>query len=161
MESIKKPSATRPLPLLSEPPKDLYSTHIMNRSQTLRHLLSEIPGLNTEAIAAPTRIKLFIRGIPEYLTMTEGQIVLVGRADFRSRGFHPDLDLTRYGAHERGVSRAHARLHIQEGKLYITDFYSANGTHVRGNRLQPEQPTELHNGDDLVLGALCIRVQFE
>jgi hypothetical protein len=160
METIKKPSITRPLPLLTDLSQDSFNTQVMKRDRTLRRLLSQIPGRESEAGGAPTQIKLMVRGIPECVTLNEQQVILLGRADFRSRGFQPDLDLTRYGAHERGVSRAHARLHLQDGKLYITDLYSANGTFLRGNRLTPEQPIEINDGDDLSLGALSIRVLF-
>ncbi len=156
----KKSSETRKLPLLSDPPQDPYNTNVMKRPRSFRQLLSQIPGRADSENSVPTQIKLVVRGIPECITLNEQRVVLLGRADFRSRGFQPDLDLGRYGAHERGVSRAHARLHMQDGKLYITDLYSANGTYLRGARLQAETPTEILDGDDLTLGALCIRVLF-
>lgn len=158
MEMTKKPTETRRLPLLSDLTSDPYNTNVMNRQRSLRQLLSHVPGRNTDVTATLTQVKLMVRGIPESVTLDEQKVILLGRADFRSQGFQPDLDLTRYGAHERGVSRAHARLHMQDSKLYITDLYSANGTYLRGARLQAETPTEILDGDDLTLGALCIRV---
>ena len=139
-----------------------YRTHIMSRNQTLRRLLAGIPGLSKDADRiAPTKITLIVRGISESLSLKEGQIALLGRADFRTGGIQPDIDLTAYGAQDRGVSRAHARLHLEEGELYLTDLYSANGTRIRGERLEPEAPYLLSHGDEFLLGALPIRVTFE
>ncbi|MBL8117887.1 MAG: FHA domain-containing protein [Anaerolineae bacterium] len=160
----KRPSETRLLPPLSQQGKDFYyRTHIMSQSTSLRRMLSNIPGRTGESasVAAPTKVTLIIRGIPESFTLSEKQIVLLGRADFRSGGFQPDVDLTRYGGHERGVSRAHARLHVLEGEVYVTDLYSANGTFIGGERLEPEKPRLLKNGEELTLGTLPIRVKFE
>ena len=63
-------------------------------------------------------------------------------------------------ADPRGVL-AHARLHVQAGKLYLTDLYSANGTFLRHDRLESEKPHLLKNGDEFTLGALPLRVKFE
>ena len=139
-----------------------YRTHIMSRNQTLKRLLAGIPGLSKDADRIPpTKMSLIIRGISETLSLKEGQVALLGRADFRSGGFQPDVDLTAYGAQERGVSRAHARLHVENGLLYVTDLYSANGTRIGGQRLEPEQHYLLTNNDEFQLGALVIRITFE
>jgi len=159
----KLTSKTRLLPPApNEVVEHPYRTHIMPRNQTLRRLLAGIPGLSKDADRIPpTKIALIIRGISESLSLKEGQVALLGRADFRAGGFQPDVDLTAYGAQERGVSRAHARLHIEEGQLYVTDLYSANGTRVRGELLDPEQPHLLNHDDEFLLGALAIHVTFE
>lgn len=158
----KKSSKTQLLPPApNEVVEHPYRTHIMPRNQTLRRLLAGIPGLSKEADRIPsTKITLIVRGISESLSLNEGQVALLGRADFRAGGFNPDVDLTAYGAQERGVSRAHARLHIEDGKLYITDLYSANGTRIGAERLEPEQPHLLNHDDEFTLGALPIRVTF-
>ncbi|MCA0454957.1 MAG: FHA domain-containing protein [Chloroflexi bacterium] len=163
MSDRKEPAKTKLLPPVpNETVEHPYRTHIMPRNQTLRRLLAGIPGLSKDADRiAPTKVSLVVRGIAESISLKEGQVALLGRADFRSGGFQPDVDLTAYGAQERGVSRAHARLHLEEGQLYITDLYSANGTRIRGERLEPEQPYMLNHNDEFQLGALFIRVTFE
>jgi len=159
----KQPAKTQLLPPApNEVVEHPYRTHIMPRNQTLKRLLAGIPGLSKDADRIlPTKIALVVRGISESLSLKEGQVALLGRADFRSGGFQPDVDLTAYGAQERGVSRAHARLHVEEGKLYVTDLYSANGTRIHGERLEPEQPYLLNHNDEFMLGALVLRVTFE
>lgn len=148
-------------PLPKETAEQAFRTFILPRQQSLRRLLLSQLDEVTEASAPAARVTLLIRGLPETFTLKELQVLLLGRADMRSGGFQPDLDLSRYGAHERGVSRAHARLHVQAGKLYVTDLYSANGTFLAGKRLEPEKPAEVKNGQDLLLGALNMRVHLD
>src|SRR5262249_34547333 len=102
---------------------DLYRTHLMERENILHRMLS-VP--QTRELKAPgdiKRITLTLRGMTETIMLTEDRVVILGRADLRLDGFKPDIDLTPYGARERGVSRAHARLHVRENKLYLTDLY--------------------------------------
>ncbi len=163
MAENKQPAKTQLLPPApNEVVEHPYRTHIMSRNQTLKRLLAGIPGLSKDADRIPpTKMSLIIRGISESLSLKEGQVALLGRADFRSGGFQPDVDLTAYGAQERGVSRAHARLHLENGLLYVTDLYSANGTRIGGQRLEPEQHYLLNHNDEFQLGALAIRITFE
>lgn len=102
---------------------------------------------------------LVIRGIVERLTLPESQTIVLGRADARIR-YMPDVDLTPYGALDRGVSREHARLHVEDGRIYITDLGSTNGTFLAGDQLQPNQPVMLRKGDELLLGRLPVQVLF-
>lgn len=162
MTEPKKSLKTQLLPAFPSEVEHPYRTHIMARNQTLRRLLTGVPGLSKEADRIPpTKIALVIRGISQTISLMEGQVALLGRADFRAGGIQPDLDLTAYGAQDRGVSRAHARLHLEGGQLYITDLYSANGTRIHGEKLEPEQAYELNHGDEFQLGALAIKVSFE
>lgn len=105
-------------------------------------------------------VSLLIRGISERLAFEEGTEIVLGRIDFTN----PDLsrlDLTRYGGHERGVSREHALLRYQDAKLTVTDLHSVNGTMVNLIRLEPNHPWMLKDGDELMLGTLLIKVRFE
>ena len=102
---------------------------------------------------------LVIRGMVERLTIQEDATVLLGRADHKSR-FNPEVDLTPYGALDRGVSREHARLHVDEGRLYVTDLGSTNGTFVGGIQLEPNTPRLIGQGDELLLGRLSVQVMF-
>jgi len=47
------------------------------------------------------------------------------------------------------VSRIHARLELLEGRLYITDEDSLNGTYLQGERLLSGQRREVKKGDEL------------
>lgn len=102
---------------------------------------------------------LVIRGVVERVVLQDGQKVILGRSDLRTRTT-PDIDLTPYGALDRGVSREHASLHIEGEKLYVTDMDSTNGTFLGGNRLTAFTPTALRKGDELLLGRLPVQVLF-
>jgi hypothetical protein len=102
---------------------------------------------------------LLVRGMVERLVLPEKAGIVLGRSDVQAR-YHPDVDLTPYGALDRGVSRGHARLHLEDGHLYITDLGSTNGTFISGKRLEPNKPAELRKGDELILGRLTVQVLF-
>lgn len=71
------------------------------------------------------------------------------------------VDLNPYGALQKGVSRAHAQLIMQNEKLYIIDLHSTNGTYINNVRLQPHQPALLHKGKELLLGRMRMQVVFK
>jgi pSer/pThr/pTyr-binding forkhead associated (FHA) protein len=102
---------------------------------------------------------LVIRGIVERIVLPEDQSIVLGRSDARLR-YHADVDLTPYGALDRGVSREHARVYTEEGHLYIVDMNSTNGTFLSGKRLEPNTPALLHKGDELLLGRLPVQILF-
>ncbi|GGM76363.1 FHA domain-containing protein [Dactylosporangium sucinum] len=68
----------------------------------------------------------------------------IGRSSpaFRGRGIDP------YDQ----VSRVHARLSWQHGRLTVVDLDSANGTYVDGVKLIPGEPAVLRPGQQLRLG---------
>lgn len=72
----------------------------------------------------------------------------------------PPIDLSTCGGREKGVSRQHAMIFQDEGTLHVVDSQSANGTFLNGQKLAPQQPRVLRDGDELRLGHLIIRVSF-
>jgi hypothetical protein len=104
-------------------------------------------------------IILRIRGMMEQLDMRSINNLVLGRSD-HEHGFAPGVDLSAYGAADRGVSRAHATLTYQNSQLTVVDLNSSNGTLLNGERLVPERPYMLKDGDELILGRLPIAVSF-
>lgn len=105
-------------------------------------------------------IILHIRDSAEPITFRpEGQTV-IGRSDSTSVQ-KPDLDLTPYGALEKGVSRIHAAIFRNDDTLTLIDKGSANGTHLNGQRLVPNQPRVLRDGDEIRLGRLIAHIYFK
>ena len=47
------------------------------------------------------------------------------------------------------VSRIHARIRVSQGKWYLKDMNSKNGTYKNGERIQGEQEMEIREGDEL------------
>lgn len=107
----------------------------------------------------PKSVRLVVRGMSEPVKFKENRAVL-GRTDHK-RAKHPDVDLTHFGAIERGVSREHVRLEVKDERLLITDLDSSNGTSLRGKPLRPFTPIKVRSGDDVVLGRLAFKILFD
>ncbi len=66
------------------------------------------------------------------------------------RGLHNTIALD-----EQGVSRRHARIRVENGRVLVADLGSVNGTLLRGKHLRDE--TELESGDVLEIGPFFIQ----
>ncbi|MEM9953758.1 MAG: FHA domain-containing protein [Chloroflexota bacterium] len=89
----------------------------------------------------------------------EIETITIGRNDPKKK--NPKfLDLTVVGGLEAGVSREHAFIKRQGGKLFIEDNGSANGTFLNGQMLAPNEPRVMRDGDEVRLGYLTVRVTF-
>lgn len=104
-------------------------------------------------------IMIHIRDAAEPLQFNPKTKIVIGRADAAAPN-KPDLDLTPYGALEKGVSRNHAAIYRSEDTLTLVDLGSANGTHLNGQRLIPEQPRVLRDGDEIRFGKLVLHIYF-
>jgi hypothetical protein len=85
---------------------------------------------------------------------------LIGRWDPETGSF-PEVDLDADDP-EAKISRKHALLRIDTGKLTVEDIGSLNGTYVnRQPRLQPGTPVELKNGDEIIIGKTFLKLVVE
>lgn len=114
------------------------------------------------AAAAPFMAKLTItRGsVPERknheFTLENGNN-LIGRWD-PDTGSFPEVDLDADDP-EAKISRKHALIRIDGGKVTIEDIGSLNGTYVnRQPRLQPGSPVELKDGDEVIIGKTFLKL---
>jgi len=139
------------------------TTVIMSRDNPLLqralNLQAAMQSNGTTTVGDSREVVLLIRGMPERLVMEENKTYMLGRFD-TGKYTATDIDLTPYGAIDRGVSRQHAILHLEDNSLYITDLDSTNGTFVGGQRLEPHEPTIIHKGDEVLLGRLAIQIMF-
>lgn len=85
------------------------------------------------------------------------QDVMLGRGGTTSQP--SSLDLSTYGAQERGVSRLHAMLRPTRRKLFIIDMQSTNGTQVNAHPLGPSTARALESNDIISLGDLTFIVK--
>ncbi|HEU5229393.1 MAG TPA: FHA domain-containing protein [Ktedonobacteraceae bacterium] len=92
------------------------------------------------------------------LTFNDGQQVqlsgehaVVGRYDHDLGGEHPDVDLAKMEGADT-VSRIHAALEHIGSTYTLTDLNSTNATRINGNRLEPDKPTPIKDGDTLLFG---------
>lgn len=84
----------------------------------------------------------------------------IGRVD-PDTGEAPAVDLIDHKAVEKGVSRRHASIIRRDtGSLSLVDQDSDNGTFLNGQRLVPNQPRILRDGDEIRLGHLILYVRF-
>lgn len=105
-------------------------------------------------------IIVHIRDAAEPIVLQPQKETILGRLDPTSQT-GPDLDLTPFGALEKGISRTHASIRRREDTLTIVDLGSINGTYLNGQRLTPEQPRVLRDGDEIRLGQLVIHIYFK
>jgi pSer/pThr/pTyr-binding forkhead associated (FHA) protein len=98
-----------------------------------------------------------IEGRP--VPLPDAETLVVGRAGTHPIGAQPDVDLTAFGAFDKGVSRCHLRLKRRGSLLYVADIGSANGTLLNGRRLLVNGERLLRDGDLLYLSRLRIKVR--
>jgi pSer/pThr/pTyr-binding forkhead associated (FHA) protein len=106
-------------------------------------------------------LRLDIEGSPEPIVLKPEAETIFGRRD-PATGAMPDVDLTPFAGYRMGVSRRHAAIRFGDGQsLNLWDLGSSNGTYLNGERLSAHRPYRLHDGDELRLGQMLIRVRFQ
>ncbi|HEX2908027.1 MAG TPA: FHA domain-containing protein [Phototrophicaceae bacterium] len=105
-------------------------------------------------------IIIHVRDASQPVVVQPAKRTILGRSDTSSTQ-KPDVDLTPYGAIDKGVSRIHAAIYRNEDTLTLIDMGSANGTHLNGQRLVPDQPRILRDGDEIRLGKLVAHIYFK
>ena len=99
-----------------------------------------------------------------YLVETGDVIPLLGNTEFtigrssEDQPILPDIDLAPYHAYEYGVSRLHASIQISQPFALLTDFGSANGTQLNGQKISPNKPYPITHGDIFTLGKMKIQL---
>ncbi len=105
-------------------------------------------------------VALYIGDNPEPLIIDVSSAATLGRSAPNSV-YQPRIDLTRYGAYERGMSRLHAAIQRVGDHVTVTDLRSSNGSWLNGKRLEPDVPMVLRSGDRLKLSLMRIDVYFQ
>lgn len=137
------------------------TTTLSKDNAMLKRAISQqnVNSFGTATLGERREIILLIRGMVERIVISDHAAFKLGRFDLTNKADN-EVDLTPYGAMDRGVSRLHAQLHLEEDKLFITDLGSTNGTYLGGDRLDPHTPALLRKGDELLVGRLQIQVLF-
>jgi hypothetical protein len=147
-----EPSSNEHIAVVPEPPSTQAPTGEI-------HAGEPTPEGATEAAAAPFKAKLsIIRGgrRGQEFELESGNN-LVGRWDPETGAF-PEVDLDADDP-EAKVSRKHALIRIDAGKITIEDIGSLNGTYVnRQPRLQPGTPLTLKDGDEIIIGKTFLKL---
>ncbi len=83
------------------------------------------------------------------------QEAVLGRMDPLS-GLTPDVNLESFAGATGGLSRRHARLFVRDNQFWVEDLHSVNLTYLNNQKLDPEQPQRVKDGDLLRLGNLML-----
>ena len=108
---------------------------------------------------APTTVTLHIED-REPLRVTLSRKTTLGRQGPPDEQ-GPDINLTPYDALDKGVSRIHAVIQNHGNILTLTDMGSTNGTSLNGERLSPQKPRIIKSNDEIRLGRLVMRIEFD
>jgi hypothetical protein len=95
----------------------------------------------------------------QFIALEEDKDYTLGRLS-PDQVLTPDIDLTGYNAYDRGVSRLHATILLDQknAKAQIIDLGSANGTQLNGVPIPANSEVPLYHNDVLTLGKLKIQV---
>ena len=87
-------------------------------------------------------------------------INIIGRWDAETNSF-PEIDLESEDDDTK-ISRRHAQIERGGLKIFVEDLGSLNGTFVnRSQRLEKGAKIELKNGDEVIIGKICMRFNSE
>ncbi|HUN04996.1 MAG TPA: FHA domain-containing protein [Aggregatilineales bacterium] len=125
-----------------------------------KHLVGTAPLKAMPAESRKNAAVMFIAGYPDApVPLVVNQPVSFGRAP-STGSLKTHVDLNRYDAANTGVSRLHMFLHFKQGKFFIEDADSINGTYLNGESLRARNLTEVRNGDEIRLGQLRMYIYF-
>lgn len=158
-ESVPHRQETLPERPLSKPDPTRETAVLSENNPILRRMMNRSSQGGTAHLKEGREVLLVIRGMVERIIMVEGKAYKLGRFELSTRK-EDEIDLSPYGALDRGVSRVHAELILHEGQIYIKDLMSTNGTYLAGQRLKPNEATLLRKGDELLIGRLPVQVLF-
>ncbi len=128
---------------------------------TLADQLREEPGEAADHEVPPTpgdaTLSLFIVDTGEVIQLEGLTEYTLGRSA-EDQPILPDIDLGPYHAYEYGVSRLHASIKVGHPYTLLTDFDSANGTQLNGQKISPHKPYPITHGDIFQLGKMKIQL---
>ena len=105
-------------------------------------------------------LRLEIEGAATPILLFPKLETVIGRRD-PATGTMPDVDMTSYAGYRMGVSRRHAIIRLQNNAIEIYDLGSSNGTAINGTKLSPHAALPLHDGDEITLGKMTVKVLFQ
>lgn len=133
-----------------------FKAHIEEIVQSIEYAEVKAPDLEKGMVAlVPVNMDSLIK-----LQFTES--IILGRDTGERSIDNPLIDFNDYRGYMMGVSRQHAKITGNVNTGYqIIDLGSSNGTYVNGEKLAPQTPRKLENGDQILLGQLELRFYFK
>lgn len=109
------------------------------------------PPINSLALLIPGRKS-------PYLVQIHSNHITIGRQSTTPE--HPTIDLLTLQAGNYGVSRIHARIHVNGEGWFLEDLHSTNGTWLNDEALDPDALYPLETGDQLRFGHFACSIHF-
>jgi len=154
--------ATPSLAADAKPDGETPTTEVPKSDAPTGEIKPEAAPSTAAAAGAPFKAKLsVVRGgrKGQEFPLEDGNN-LVGRWDPETGSF-PEVDLDADDP-EAKISRKHALIRIDAGKITIEDIGSLNGTYVnRQPRLSPGSPAEIKSGDEVIIGKTFLKLVVE
>jgi hypothetical protein len=121
---------------------------------------SALPFVERQALpSAPWEVRLQVVGSPEKIEFSVREWVTLGRK-CSEKYEQNHIDMTDFQALDLGVSRIHAAIHARKNFLTLQDLGSTNGTQLNGFAVAAYQNVPLEDGDEIMFGALRLKVMF-
>ncbi|MEQ8672635.1 MAG: FHA domain-containing protein [Aggregatilineales bacterium] len=121
--------------------------------------VSEVIEGAVSRITTEDPLYIYVRGSQNPIILHSWNRQVVGRIDDNGAR-KPDIDLTPFGALEKGVSRIHAMFEQIGSVAAIVDMNSRNGVALNGEQIHPGKPYILHDGDEVHFGELITHIYF-
>jgi len=120
-----------------------------------------IAGIGSDSFNDGMLLRIEVDGGKEAVLIKPTQETVLGRRD-PATGAMPDVDMTPFAGYRMGVSRRHAVIrHADGNRLDVWDLGSSNGTFLNGTRLNAHRPYKIHDGDEIRLGQMMMKVYFQ
>lgn len=113
-------------------------------------------GAGSDTLSEDKVVYLHFAGHTDPMIVRMSSQMVMGRESGEGR-----LNLERFEAVSQGVSRQHAALYPEEGFLYLRDLNSTNKTYLNGQQLVAGDNYKVHDGDEIMLGRLVVKVFFK
>ena len=112
----------------------------------------------TDSIPFMQKIRIRIEESGEEFELNAIRKLLIGRND---KDALVDINLVPYGAYRLGVSRRHAQLELKQGRWFLTDLESQNGTILNSLQIYPLVAYEIPSGTRLQFGEMALTIYFD
>jgi hypothetical protein len=136
---------------------DSTTTIPSSLSDQLRRYISTDEDQDIPPTPEDANLSLFLVDTGDVIPLEGLSEYTIGRSS-EDQPILPDVDLTPYHGFKFGVSRLHASIKISTPHALLTDFDSANGTELNGQKILPHKPYPLTHGDIFVLGKMKIQL---
>lgn len=128
-----------------------------NISDVIKGASSEFEEYLIPPTPEDANFSIFLVDIGEVIPLNGYQEYTIGRSS-EDQPILPDIDLAPYRGYEYGVSRLHVSINISTPHAFLTDFGSANGTLLNGQKVIPNKPYPISHGDIFILGDMKIQL---